>query len=163
MAKGKYAYWLTPDGQMLLKAWARDGLADEQLAKNMGIAPSTLYKWKNEHKEISEALSRGKSVADIEVENALHKKALGYNASVKKTFKLKEVYYDEKDRRCEKEHLEEAIDEVHIPADTQAQAFWLKNRKPEQWRDKVAENDQGALEALDRILKSLTSVMHNDD
>ena len=52
---------------------------------------------------------------------------------------------------------------MHIPADTQAQAFWLKNRKPEQWRDKVAENDQGALEALDGILKSLTGVMHNDD
>ena len=45
----------------------------------MGIACSTLYVWKNDHPEIAEALKKGKEVVDLEVENALLKKALGYD------------------------------------------------------------------------------------
>ena len=41
MAKGKYEYWLTEEGLLLLEGWARDGLTDEQIAQNMGIAYST--------------------------------------------------------------------------------------------------------------------------
>ena len=58
MAKGKYEYWLTPEGLLKLEAWARDGLIDEQIAKNMGITPSTLYEWKKNYSEISESLKR---------------------------------------------------------------------------------------------------------
>lgn len=156
MAKGKYQKWLTPDGQTLLQAWARDGLTDEQLAHNMGIVPSTLYAWKKKHSEISEALSRGKEIVDVEVENDLLKKSHGYNAKIRKTFKVKEVYYDEDGHRCEKEHLEEGIDEVHVPADTQAITFWLKNRRPDKWRDKVDANAPGQQEAQDDgFLKAL--------
>lgn len=78
MAKGKYQEWLTPDGITRLEAWARDGLTDEQLAAKIGITAATLYDWKNKYPEISEALKRGKEVVDIEVENALLKRALGY-------------------------------------------------------------------------------------
>ena len=46
MAKGKYEKWLEPDGLQLLGAWARDGLTDEQIAKNMGICRDTLIQWK---------------------------------------------------------------------------------------------------------------------
>ncbi|MEY8536809.1 transposase, partial [Blautia pseudococcoides] len=63
----------------MLEGWARDGLIDEQIAENMGIVPSTLYRWKNEHEEISEALKKGKEVVDRQVENALLKRALGYS------------------------------------------------------------------------------------
>ncbi len=42
MAKGKYEKWLEPDGLQLLGAWARDGLTDEQIARNMGICRETL-------------------------------------------------------------------------------------------------------------------------
>lgn len=141
MAKGKYQEWLEPDGLLKLQAWARDGLIDEQIASNMGIAYSTLREWRDKFPALSAALKRGKEVVDIEVENALYKKAMGYNATVNKTFKVKEVYYDDENRRCEKEHLITAADEVHIPADTTAQIFWLKNRKPNQWREKaIVEN-----------------------
>ena len=59
MAKGKYEYWLTPDGLLLLEAWARDGLTDEQIAHNLNITPSTYYEWKKKYPEISEAIKRG--------------------------------------------------------------------------------------------------------
>ena len=77
MAKGKYQRWLEPDGLLLLEGWARDGLTDEQIAGNVGITATTLYEWKNRFPEISEALKKGKEIVDIQVENALLKRALG--------------------------------------------------------------------------------------
>ncbi len=147
MAKGKYKKWIEPENLLLLSAWARDGLSDEQLAEKMGIAPSTLYAWKNDHVEISEALKKGKEVADIEVENALYKKALGYNVMLKKTFKVKTVDYDDNGRRIrETEELVTAFDEMHVPPDTGAQVFWLKNRKPDVWRDKQDIEHSGKID-----------------
>ena len=46
MAKGKYKYWLTPEGLLKLEGWTRDGLTEEQIAGNMGISRSTLNEWK---------------------------------------------------------------------------------------------------------------------
>lgn len=141
MAKGLYQQWLTEESLLRIKAWARDGLTNEQIAHNMGITVKTLYEWSNKYSDFSDALKKGKEVVDIEVENALYKKALGYNASIKKTFKVKEVIYNEDGKRVKEiEKLEVGYDEVHIPADTTAQIFWLKNRKPEMWRDKVETN-----------------------
>lgn len=142
VAKGKYEKWLEPENLILIEGWARDGLTDEQIAHKIGISVATLYNWKNRHLEILESLKKGKEIVDREVENALLKKAFGYNAQVNKTFKVKEIYYDDKGRRCEKEKLVTAVDEVHIPSDTTAIIFWLKNRKPEQWRDKVANDER---------------------
>ena len=60
VAKGKFTYWLTPEGLVLLEGWARDGLTDAQIAHNMGISRSTLDKWKNDLSDISDALKKGK-------------------------------------------------------------------------------------------------------
>ncbi|MBC5712343.1 transposase [Hungatella sp. L12] len=127
MAKGKYEYWLSPDGLLKLEAWARDGLIDEQIAENIGINPATLYDWKKKYPEISEALKKGKEVVDIEVENALLKRALGYEYTETKT----EEYMVE---GVPVKRVTKTVKEV-IP-DTTAQIFWLKNRRPMQWRDK---------------------------
>lgn len=78
MAKGKYKEWLEPDGLLLISAWARDGLTDEQIAHNMGVNVRTLYEYKNKYPQISQSLKKGKEVVDIEVENALLKRAMGY-------------------------------------------------------------------------------------
>ena len=134
MANGKYEYWLTPDGLLLLEAWARDGLIDEDIAHNVGISPATLYEWKKRFPEISEALKRGKEVVDIQVENALFKRAMGYE------YEETKIIISEKDgRRVE-------TVKKQMPPDTTAQIFWLKNRKPEKWRDRVEvqnnDNDQ---------------------
>ena len=130
--------WLEEDKLTLLEAWARNGLVDGQIAKNMGISEATLYNYKNKYPAIRKALQKGKEVVDIEVENALFKKALGYNTIVRKAFKLKDIVYGDNGKKIsETERIEYAEEEVHIPADTTAQIFWLKNRKKVQWRDKV--------------------------
>lgn len=153
-AKGKYKEWLEPEGLLKVEGWARDGLTDEQIAHNMGINVKTLWIWKTKHSPICNALKNGKEVADRRMENALYERGLGGVHEVKKTFKLKRSYYDEQGRKCEKEELVTAIDEVYIPGDTTAQIFWLKNRKPEQWRDKrqveekVEFESDGFMEAL---------------
>ena len=130
MAKGKYEKWLKAEGLLKLEAWARDGLTDEQIAKNIGIKPSTLYEWKNKYPEISESLKRGKEVVDIEVENALLKRALGY--SFKEITRERNINLDTGsiDLVVTKEVIKE------VQPDTTAQIFWLKNRKPDTWRDK---------------------------
>ena len=136
MAKGKYQEWLEPDGLLKLEGWARDGLNDEQIAKNMGINVATLYKYKNLYGNINEALKRGKEVIDIEVENALLNKAMGFKVTVKKSYKVKDVEYDNGRKVKESERIEIVDEEQYIPPDTTAQIFWLKNRKPAEWRDK---------------------------
>lgn len=128
MAKGKYEEWLEPDGLLRLEAWARDGLTDEQIANNMGISRVTLYEYKNKYPNISNALKRGKEVIDIEVENALYKRAVGYTCVEKK------VEESEKDGKKIITTIKE------IPPDVTAQIFWLKNRKPKDWRDKQDMN-----------------------
>lgn len=155
MAKGKYTEWLKPEGLLKIEGWARDGLTDEQIAENIGINVSTLYEWKNRFPEFSESLKKGKEVVDREVENALFERALGGLHEVRKTFKVKNTFYDEKGRKCEREELKTGVDEIYIPGDTTAQIFWLKNRKPEKWRDKQEIQDTTAIEKLDDILKEM--------
>ncbi len=118
-AKGKYAYWLTEDGLTLLEGWARNGLTDDQIAHNMGVSLSTLYEYKNKYSDIFEALKKGKEVVDIEVENALLKRAMGYK-------------YTE---QVITNGMVVEVEKVMQP-DVTAQIFWLKNRKPDDWRDK---------------------------
>lgn len=127
MAKGKYQRWLEPDGLILLTGWARDGLTDEQIAHNMGINRCTLRDWKNKYPTISAALKKGKEVVDIMVENALLKRALGYEY---------EEIRIETERGIETKRV--VTTKMVIP-DTTAQIFWLKNRRPDMWRDKREE------------------------
>lgn len=134
MAAGKYEEWLTPEKLTLLEAWARDGLTDEQIAKNMGIAESTLYAWKGKYPEFSDSLKKGKEVVDIQVENALFKRAMGYSYEevTQERTKVGEdedglpIFEMQETRRVTKE----------VQPDVTAQIFWLKNRKPKEWRDK---------------------------
>jgi hypothetical protein len=155
MAKGKYQEWLEPEGLLKIEGWARDGLTDEQIAQNMGVAYSTFRTWRDKYSALSAVLKKNKDVADRQVENSLFERALGGTHEVRKTFKVKEKYYDDHGKLCEKEKLVQATDEVYIPGDTTAQIFWLKNRKPDKWRDKQEYEDRTAIEKLDEILKGL--------
>lgn len=82
----------------LIEGWAKDGLTDEQISKNLGISKVTFYKYKASCSELNELLKKSKEVVDYEVENALYQSAINGNVS--------------------------------------AMIFWLKNRRPDKWRDK---------------------------
>ena len=148
MAKSKWEQ--IKDKLILIEGWARDGLTNEQIAQNLGIGETTFYKIVKEHSEVSEVLKKGKEIIDYQVENALLKKALGYTTTLKKEKVTKDG------------DVVEIKEEVHIPPDTTAQIFWLKNRKPDKWRDKVeVENkkDEETLKKLDEVLKGLGGVV----
>lgn len=145
MAKGKYEQWLTEEGLLQLEAWARNGLTDEQIAANIGCACSTLYDWKGKYSEISEALKRGKDIVDIQVENALLKRALGYTYI--ETTQERVDDYDPHTGLKTGSHMEVTKTVTkEVQPDTTAQIFWLKNRKPDTWRDKRDVGIEGHLE-----------------
>ena len=169
--KGKYLDWITNEGLVKLEGWAMDGLTDEQIAKNIGIAPRTLYEWKDRFPQLSQSLKRGKDVVDREVENALLKRALGYGYSEKKYEMVKtgeEEYYLKQKIAVQKYKLanpEATREEIllveksvpkyepflveektkEVAPDTTAAIFWLKNRKPAQWRDKQQVEHSGSM------------------
>ncbi len=147
MSKSTITEWEEADKLLLLEAWARDGLTDEQIAGNMGITVRSLYNWKKRSIPIFLALKTGKEVADIEVENALRKKALGFRETEQTVTTRRTVEYA--NGRRVREVSEPVVTEVerYYPPDTTAQIFWLKNRKPRQWRDK-REQDIDVTEAV---------------
>lgn len=140
MAKGKYVPWLTEEGLLKLEGWARDGLANEQIAKNIGVNPDTLYTWMKKYTEISESLKRGKEVVDRQVENALLKRALGYQYNEI----TQENVFDEELGKYVMKPTKVVTKEIH--PDTTAQIFWLKNRKSDVWRDKRETELSGGIE-----------------
>lgn len=144
MAKGKYEQWLTEEGLLQLEAWARNGLTDEQIAANMGITRSTLNEWKKKYSDISDTLKRGKDIVDIQVENALLKRALGYTYI--ETTQERVDDYDPYTGLKTGSHMEVTKTVTkEVQPDTTAQIFWLKNRKPDTWRDKRDVGIEGTL------------------
>lgn len=146
MALGKINEWLEKDKLILLEGWARDGLTDEQIAKNIGINRTTLYDWKKKEANIADALKKGKEVIDFEVENALLKRALGYE-------------YEEE--TYENGILTKKV-KKQVPPDTTAQIFWLKNRKKEQWREKVevVKTDED-LQNINKNISNIANLLNN--
>jgi len=110
---------------------ARTGKTIAEISEAFGIAKSTLQEWGKEHPELSVALKIGKSEADAKVENSLYKRALGYEVKESKI-----VQTPQGDKRIE-------VTTKQVAPDTTAQIFWLKNRKPEEWRDKVHQEVTG--------------------
>ena len=147
IAKSKYETDVEPRF-IEIEAWKRDGLTDEQISKNLGIAYSTFREYKNKYSAFSAVLKKGKEVADIEVENALFKRAIGY--------KYKEVIKEVKEVDGKKTtYIKEVIKEM--PGDVAAQIFWLKNRKSSKWKDKRENesDDTKLIEVLDKLESKL--------
>lgn len=172
MAKGKYLEWLQPEGLLKIEGWARDGLTEEQIAANMGIGYSTLQSWKTKYQDIQDTLKKGKEIIDRKVENALLKRALGYSYTEDKyiSVPMDQVEYSDKlheyMNRYRLNHPDATDDELmlvqeqfpktkeilverktkEVVPDTTAQIFWLKNRKPHEWRDKQDIEHSGGLD-----------------
>ena len=131
------------DKLILIKGMARDGLTQQQIADNLGINVDTLIEYKKKYTDFSEALKKGKEVVDIEVENALLKRALGY--------KYDEVTYENgvETKRVTKE----------VQPDTTAQIFWLKNRKPNNWKDRIeTDEDKEAVANASQVIAKIRKV-----
>ena len=79
MAKGQYKKWLENDNLILLQGWKRNGLTDEQIAKNIGISARTLERWKKQYGQICRALKVGREQANFAVEGKLLQKAMSGN------------------------------------------------------------------------------------
>ena len=161
MAKSMIEEWAAPEKLLLLEAWARDGLTDEQIAANIGIHVRTLYEWKKRNQQIVQSLKKGKEIVDIEVENALYKKAVGFKETIKKPVKVKRVDYVDGKRSQEYEEVVDAEEEVFIPPDTTAQIFWLKNRKPEKWRDKPETDRADSTAEMLKNAQTLAEILRN--
>lgn len=131
MANPKYKEWLEPDNLLRIEGWAKDGLTLDQIAHNMGCALGTLCEWKKNHPEINEAIKRGNRPANLEVENALFKSACGYD--VEET--TEELRFNKKTHSYEMVVTKRV--RKHIPPSNTAQIFWLKNRMPDKWRDRI--------------------------
>jgi hypothetical protein len=164
MAKGKYQEWQTPERLALLEGWARDGLTDEQIAHNIGIRRPTLYDWKKKYSDISDALKKGKEIVDQMVAGSLIRRALGMTVT-NTTYKMVPLRDDVLEAKrahwrkgyqldhpeLTREQLVQAsvehvptyeripilVNENELAPDTSAQIFWLKNRKPELFRDQA--------------------------
>lgn len=106
---------------------AKLGATDREIAELMEISERTLNYWKQDHCDLVEALRVGKETADARVEQSLYRRALGYTHDAVKIHTVDgEVVITPFVER--------------YPPDTTAAIFWLKNRKPEEWRDKTEQD-----------------------
>lgn len=105
---------------VLVEGWARDGLSEEQIAHNLAVSHETIRQWKLAHPEFLAAITHAKEIVDREVENALLKRALGYN-------------YDE-DVATPQGGVVTVT--KHLPPDVKAATWWLQNRKPADYRNR---------------------------
>ena len=129
----KYEEWVNDaDKLILIEGWARDGLTEEQISRNMGISLTTLKDWRKKYPSISAALKKGRGVVDFEVESALYRRAMGYTAEEK----TREYRVGDDG---EMHLVAEKVSFKHVPPDTTAQIFWLKNRRSKEWRDKIIQ------------------------
>ena len=154
--KGKYLDWLTEDKLSLIEGWKRNGLTDEQIASNIGINKSTLYDWSKKFPKFSNSLKKGLEEANIAVENALFKSACGYD-------------YEETTEELKWDHKTSSWvmmvtkrQKKHMPASQTAQIFWLKNRRAENWRDKI-DNSKPLNEETDALSRAFEELMGNID
>lgn len=106
------------------------GVTDEELADFLDITVSTLYLWKNEHPEFSEAIKAGKEEADANIADSLYHRAKGYQHPETHFATVGGVVVATPTTK-------------HYPPDTAAAFIWLKNRRSGKWRDKQEHEHSG--------------------
>jgi len=149
----KWKEWIEPDGLLMIKGWARDGLADGEIARNMGINPTTLPEWKKKFPEIVEALKTGRKPVLVEVEDTFFER------------KLKGYFVDEEIVEVTKhpngtktEHRKKM--KRWIPPDTTAMIFYLKCKKSQHYNDKLAisADNEATNGKLDQLIEAVKEI-----
>jgi hypothetical protein len=119
------------------------GATDREVAGFFEVNEATLNRWKLEHDDFCESLKTGKATADERVERSLYNRAVGYSFDSEKIF-----------------HFQGQVTRApcveHVSPDVTACIFWLKNRRPEQWREKGEGGGSDALvEAVGKLIDKL--------
>lgn len=141
MAKGKYEKWITEDGLLLLKGWARDGLTDEEIARKMHISPSTFYDWQKKYSEISEAIKKGREPVNVVLEDTAIERATTWRTVKEVT---KEPRLDRQTGKVEMAVVREV--EKRVPPDSTLLIFLMKNRMKDKYGDKQQLEISGQLD-----------------
>lgn len=122
------------------------GATDADIASFFNVGVSTIYVWKLRHPEFLESTKRGKDVADEAVERSLFLRATGYSHDAVKIL----------------QHEGEPVIVPfvqHHPPDVAASIFWLKNRRPQRWRDRpVGDGEDDDLARARRIKAALAEI-----
>lgn len=134
----------------------------------MGINPATFYRWKDKFGEFCEAIKKGKAPVDIQVENALLKRALGYQYE-EVTTEIEDIPTGRTDEYGnpifkQRKHIKKVA--KTIPPETAAAFIWLKNRRPDKWRDKreyVADVSSGTLKNIQTIASLINNPVPDVD
>lgn len=121
--KQRKAFWLSPEGLVLIAGWRRNGVALTTIAtEHIGVSKTAFWGWYKESEELRKACSVAKDVCDMTVEDALYRRAVGYD------------YWEEVWDLIEGELRLSRKLKKHMPPDTKAIMQWLFNRLPLQWR-----------------------------
>jgi hypothetical protein len=128
---------------------ARLGATDSDIAAFFEVHLVTIRKWAVAHPEFAEALKVGKTEADDRVERSLYHRANGYTFEAEKILVVNKA-------------VERVAYTEHLPPDINACIFWLKNRRPELWREQSHQIHDGKIEhehsARDEIARRLISI-----
>lgn len=120
------------------------GATDRDIAAAAGVSEVTVNAWKKEQPEFLKSLKDGKAVADANVAKSLYRRALGYSHNAVKILAV-----------AKGGNQGSAVEEVpyieRYPPDTVAAMFWLKNRRPDLWRDKQDVEHSGSVEHKHQI------------
>ena len=121
--KKRKAFWLSEDGLTLIMGWRRNGMSLTKIATEMvGVSVTGFFGWYKQSDALRKACATGKDVANYAVEDALYRRATGYDYE-ERTYEL-----------LEGEMVLTKVYSKHMPPDVKAILAWLYNRKPELWR-----------------------------
>lgn len=126
--KGRPTKYL-PAYVVLAEYMAKVGATDAQMAEAFEVSVETFYTWKDQHPDFLEAIKRGKEDPDGKVERSLFQMATGYTYETEKALVVS-------DGQGAGSHIEKVLVRETIPPNPTSMIFWLKNRKPKEWRDK---------------------------
>lgn len=125
--KSKYETVVKPNLE-LIEGWLLNGITEREIARRLRIAHSTFQAYKRQFPDFSDRLKKGRELADIRVENALFRAAVGFEYE-----EISTEYAENKDSKSSKKVVKT---KRFVPGNVTAQIFWLKNRRPDKWRDR---------------------------
>lgn len=165
MKRGRKSAWKQTIEPRLeeIKAWARDGATNKEIAEALGIGLSTFMHAKAANEQLQDALKINKTLADIRVENSLYSRAVG--CTITETIS---EYLVAGDKKIE---VKRRVITREIPPDPTSGFFWMQNRQPDKWLSRrnieLTGKDGGPIEtvALDKkdYAKVREQMLKDDD